>query len=849
MGIAKPKANKLKKITVLTIAVCSLTCALFPFGLNKVLLGKASNSIEIKQLLSTENIGLTAPIDGYDDLVELTVSGASGETEGAQFVIKSSSDIKNYNLTVTNLTNGEAVISSENVNCYKQIYSYCNDKLPLAGTFPSGYYPDALIPIEHIVRVNENNVKANENQAFWVDVEIPSNAEAGVYMGTLTLSYNGTSNNIPISVTVYDFTINEVPSAFSMLLIWQDWLLDSDFDNTDATYKKYFDFLLKYNSVGYDLPGKINPQSYAKSVKEYYPKVKQYGLPYSYYSRTSNNWDYYVDYMVEIGRQGKTDGINYFDKMYYYFDVFYDEADAFDWRWDQVEEILRTTDEAEEIVIECLVEEGALDSITCEAAETIRNIKHMMTVGDIDNYEEKGLWELDYMFIPDYKNFHTTVDREKHAKYIEQGIDLYSYGHGLYNYPCGGWGVDDYVVTRRDVFWNHYDEGLLGEMMWCINGHQAFSDATGFNWDPLFTNIFTVATRENNSNGDGYGMYSGRTYETDELFPTLRLTAQRDGVDDYTYMDMLEQRYLNLSSNYGATDLSASKIIAFLNEQVTTLGRSKLNFDGVLRARDNLASLIVMADKFGLAITDATYCDDGIELELYANAGVTLKVNGQDISGVSANSGVKYVKKVAYNDRALTVSCADGSNSMSVTMDTFVEPTLINGFENQTDLEKVSVYERFDSQKSTNTNSQYIYSGEGSLKAILSGYKNFVNLETVSTYMPQVSFDLANYGIGGLDELDYLYFYVYNAGTERIYDVYITALENGMPVEKKYDSLKLKANTWTKILLSDWNIFSMDKSTYENVTSISLRTANLINGQNVYTQTIYVDGVYVGRAR
>jgi hypothetical protein len=97
---------------------------------------------------------------------------AKNEAEGMQFVIRcDSEDLVEKSIQVSDLKSEGTrnVISASSVSVYRQHYIYVQE--PSVVSFATGYYPDALIP------VNEKNtfyiIKKGNNQAYWFTVEQP----------------------------------------------------------------------------------------------------------------------------------------------------------------------------------------------------------------------------------------------------------------------------------------------------------------------------------------------------------------------------------------------------------------------------------------------------------------------------------------------------------------------------------------------------------------------------------------------------------------------------------------------------------------------------------------------------
>ena len=79
------------------------------------------------------------------------------------------------------------------------------------------FYPDIAAPME---LVGEFDIAAGRNQSVWVDVFIPPSAESGEYSGVVQVTEGGTARaEIPVRLTVRDFTLPDEPSAKTMLFV------------------------------------------------------------------------------------------------------------------------------------------------------------------------------------------------------------------------------------------------------------------------------------------------------------------------------------------------------------------------------------------------------------------------------------------------------------------------------------------------------------------------------------------------------------------------------------------------------------------------------------------------------
>ncbi|MEM7799903.1 MAG: hypothetical protein AAF633_11985, partial [Chloroflexota bacterium] len=112
---------------------------------------------------------------------------------------------------------GPGSISSENITIYREHYVDVTQASPYS-PFPLQSYPDALIPLKHPVTGADLNgavydavpysLADQNNQPFWVDVFIPSNAPPGNYSSELLVTTtDGQTATVSISLTVWSFVL------------------------------------------------------------------------------------------------------------------------------------------------------------------------------------------------------------------------------------------------------------------------------------------------------------------------------------------------------------------------------------------------------------------------------------------------------------------------------------------------------------------------------------------------------------------------------------------------------------------------------------------------------------------
>lgn len=141
------------------------------------------------------------------------IFAARNEFESFQVVVKApSAPLRGLRASFSVPLTGPngAVIPSRNVTVYREGYYNVRTPSDLEGS--TGRWPDPLIPaVDPLLGQTRNafpvDVPAGENRTLWIDVLVPIDAAAGVYRGTLQLTAENLSQNIPVELKVLNFTL------------------------------------------------------------------------------------------------------------------------------------------------------------------------------------------------------------------------------------------------------------------------------------------------------------------------------------------------------------------------------------------------------------------------------------------------------------------------------------------------------------------------------------------------------------------------------------------------------------------------------------------------------------------
>lgn len=799
----------------------------------------ATGEMTYKVALNTQKIALDEDISSLSGGA-IEISSAKGEYDSGQFIVRCDEKVNSYDVTVSDLTCGDAVISKDHIEICKQVYTYCADGKLFTGMSGPGYYPDALIPVEYIKAEKEDVIEKDTNQGFWLNVFTPEEATAGTYTGTVTVKFNGNGIlTVPISHTVYDFKLDKSENFTfkSNFLIWNydgGWMFYGELTSSNDKYMDYYDKLLEYNACAYNFPNDT-PEMWVGYVKEYFDKVSAFGIPYHAITKTENDWDYQERYMSALLDACIEDGKDYFSKAYYYLDTYYDEyshdSPSVSWRKELVRPTIEGCNDLEEKLIQNCIDSGKASS-DCVYFETLRGLKHAITSGWDEEFAD--LFEL---CCPGFSALHYTSKLEEAAELTEKkGVEWWSYGTiGMDAYPYPGWEINDSLISVRDLLWNDYINNITGTMYWCVTGFCNWSyHIPELNAYEKLQDFYTTASHEGVSNGDGYLLYPGAPYGSDEPFASLRLAAYRDGVDDYMYMTKLDSLYGSLAEKYETVG-GGYNFVSFLNEQITASATSKLNHTGLVTARDNLAEAIVMAERYGLYLEDIHTNGNKIEYSFYADADAAVAVNGAVPTGTVAGTGKHYTGSVDITaDRTLKIEVGDSVLNL-VTAPT---GSMITSFEDEASLRNLYLLNSADG-------CNYVGSvGDRTDYAEVTLHGKNDNDMILKTFKPCVMFDMTQWDCAP-DRVYSIEFDVYNNSSE---DVAFTVLFESATTGKvfEYDKLVLKAGEWRRISIDNLNIVSLDSTTLNEFTHVGIRCGNLVDENNrPKSLSLYFDNLYV----
>lgn len=490
----------------------------------------------------------------------VSLQSARNEFTAFQAIIETDQPVDEVDAHLTALRHaGGAEIGRRNVAVFKEWY--VRVRRPSTGyersSLGAGWYPDALLPVRP-ANLNTgfpfsipdlyNDIPGQRNQAVWVDVFVPNERSAappGQYRGEMQITWKGGAAKIKLQLEVWDFALpqeSHVPGD-----IWNNSLKDMPPNEELAYYQ-----LARQH--------RFTPLVYA-----YRPKLRIAG------SKAALDWTEYDHRLARyLDGSAFTDAYGYrgpgyglpLDHIMLPFDVEKRGNRATAWpmplpqggRTPEYESVWK--DVARQIrehldqnthwrkVRKIAFLDGLDESYSEEAYEKMMYYGKLLhdSLGRgwfsyrIDGgYSQEAMQKLSREV--DLWICHTvTFDADSVARLRDKGIATWFYGPMIYeqekNSGCGSnTFLDlDLLVNRGIgwVAWKYRSGWVEWEFDW--NAFAAWYEAENFK-EP-----------ERIYNGSGQLIYRGAVMGYDQPIPSIRLKAQRRGLQDYEYFWLLATR-------------------------------------------------------------------------------------------------------------------------------------------------------------------------------------------------------------------------------------------------------------------------------------------------------------------
>ncbi|MGI6459199.1 MAG: glycoside hydrolase domain-containing protein [Candidatus Hydrogenedentales bacterium] len=528
------------------------------------------------------------PYETVEGALSATVAAAKNEVESFQVaILAQGGPLEGVRVEAGPLTQGDYVIPASRVRLYREECVPIRRSGYRASEGP-GLIRDPLVPLvdpytgDALGKAQWSgdaakmlpgrfggspfDVWPDQNQMLWVDIAVPKDAPAGTYTGALTLSAKDIDAvELPVTLTVWDFALPDGPTHenhFGGVERVHSYLgLERNSDEFHRIEERYEALLAEH---------RINPAF----PRRLWPAIQDDGT--TDFSEVDDAISAFVDQFhvtnLEIPRApfGDTLGENR-EKAKNFMRSWYAYLDGKGWAGRSYHYMLdepNTPDEYETV--------RKLGALVNEAEPRIRRLVVEQP------YTQNPAWGvLDGAFdiwCPLFGFIHEPSVAEKQA----QGDEVWSYTalfqrapdyHPEYEKVKGEdppyWQIDVPLVSYRIAPWLNRRYGITGLLYWstCYWGSPDRNP-----WDePGFRGYW---------NGDGALLYPGADAGLEGPIGSLRLKSLRDGMEDYEYFVILEQR--------GGAEL----VEAIVREAVPTWGSWNQDPDALPRLRARLAEAI-----------------------------------------------------------------------------------------------------------------------------------------------------------------------------------------------------------------------------------------------------------------
>ena len=551
--------------------------AMYTYHLEAVGYIKYEADVKLWWAYNTENL-MQDQAYHYNRDKTLRYYGIKGDVESIQLMVTPEADVQDYNFTVGDITAQSGhVISADCFEIYAEHYMEVDSSYNSNTVY--GKYPDALVPLENYRACRNNSIAAGENQGLWLNVNIPVDAQAGIYRGQGKLTLDGVEYTVPVRLTVYDVTMPQQVHPQSSYLIWYNYVESGEGTASQEMYDNYFWFLAD-KRVMPDQPGPHITNDYVTYVDYVVenfaenPQIPSYGLPYAVTNINGVNHldeacvfamlNQLADKNIAL-RQAGNQSIDLFKKAYYYLGSICDEPDS--------PEDFELVRESDLIISNAKFRVAERLNAYPDLKESLLSLKHIVTVSYTQELIGSDTTGGVQTWCPKYRFFHTEAqrqvyeDRQNSADRL-MGENVWWYGCLDPRAPYPTYHLDDALVSSRIISWMQYDYGIEGDLYWCVNWY------TGYNGE---RDVWTDPEAVAETPGDGYLVYPGKEFGVNGPISTLRLESIRESREDYEYLWLFEQKIEEYNRANGTAYDADVLLQTFLNGL----------YDGAIPVRDS----------------------------------------------------------------------------------------------------------------------------------------------------------------------------------------------------------------------------------------------------------------------
>ncbi|MEA3364074.1 MAG: DUF6067 family protein [Candidatus Hydrogenedentes bacterium] len=463
-----------------------------------------------------------SPPDGSGQ--SLIIQGARNETAGAQACVRSAADMDAVSASISDLKQADsgAVIPASTATLQWERYIAIDrnsNGLPedelvakAPNSIPDPFWEALTIPL-----------RANETQALWIDLAIPTEAAPGEYEGTLTITAGTQTAQLPVMLHVWDFALPE-ERHLSVVNWWRFPGLGFE-DKIETFSDEYYEFLGKCC----DFLVAHRQTDIQESLGQLVQEIDQGHGTLSY---DTSRLERYAATVFEHGiRQIQLHGVG--TRTGGHTDP--------EGRIEPVESAMNRLP-ALEAVIQKHGWQGRIAVNICDEpfihheqsyAAVVEQVHEMApSVRIIEAVEAEYFGGLD-IYVPKLSHLNLWYSRFREVQREGKELWYYTCCHPVGRYPNRF--LDQSLVKARALHWINYLYDLDGYLHWGLNQ---------FHGDDPYTQ---EAISHGLPLGDRAVVYPGEN----GFLSSLRFNTMRDGLQDFEYLWVLEDKLRQIKERVG----------------------------------------------------------------------------------------------------------------------------------------------------------------------------------------------------------------------------------------------------------------------------------------------------------
>lgn len=469
----------------------------------------------------------------------IKISAASNEYEPFQIVAKGiSGNIKNIEVEVSDLVSSAGRIRKKEIQLFVPHHVNIESHNP---SCPSGFYPDALIPIEK----NPFTIEEKKISSVWVLVHIPKKTVAGIYKGPVRLKHNGKIlKEFTIELNVWDFSLpdkNSQETSFGMYLPRIAYAHGYGFYGFDPnspeflrTAWNYYWYLIEHRLTPREIPSPCFSKKWYEAIQN--EKVSTFWLPWGWDDPDYHNEEYIKKVRAlppELLKKGYVYALDELPHDEYYKAV-------------QLAKKVHESYGREARVVFTMNRIGNLEEV----------------IGSID------IW----CPVIDGWSYVNSFDRQAKGETVWWYTAMYPLS------PFPTYLIDDYAIAPRVFSWLQVRYKVEGTLYWSTTYY--------CDWNGNGFNVWNAPEGW----GDGLLIYPGFKYGIDGPIGSIRLEMIREGNEDLEYFALYREKL----KAAGVSEKEIHERIVELLEPVVWGGFANWTKDPdiLMRQRERLAKTI-----------------------------------------------------------------------------------------------------------------------------------------------------------------------------------------------------------------------------------------------------------------